>query len=79
MNQDLSNPGKLDIPLSWFLTIFTIMLLGMGIDYLAYALDVLNGRVMMLFIFIIGIDSVFLTAILSWAKYKGVPVMRRRR
>ncbi|MCP8307313.1 MAG: hypothetical protein H3Z53_09730 [archaeon] len=70
---------KLDIPLNWFLTVLIIMLIGMVIDFALFSVNLITTRVMTLFVFILGIDSVFVVLILSWAKYKGVPVRKREK
>jgi hypothetical protein len=69
---------RLDIPLSWFLSVLLIMSIGLTIDLLLYQTSLINARVMVLLIFILGIDSVFVTVMLGWIKYRGITIRKER-
>jgi len=69
-------PVKLNIPLNWFLTILILMLIGVFIDFALFLMNLINARIMTLFVFILGIDSVFVILMLSWVKYRGILVRK---
>lgn len=69
-------PVKLNIPLNWFLTILILMLIGVFIDFALFSMNLINARIMTLFVFILGIDSVFVILMLSWVKYRGILVRK---
>ncbi|NWG09215.1 MAG: hypothetical protein HXX80_02710 [Nitrososphaerales archaeon] len=69
---------RLDVPFRWFLSVLLIMSIGLAIDFFLYQTSLINVRVMVLLIFILGIDSVFVTAMLGWIKYKGMTIRKER-
>jgi len=72
-------PVKLNIPLNWFLTVLVLMLIGVAIDFSLFSINLINARIMTLFVFILGIDSVFVILMLSWVKYKGTFIRKKEK
>lgn len=67
------------MPLGWFLTVLVLMLIGVAIDFSLFSINLINARMMTLFVFILGIDSVFVIFMLSWIKYRGTLIRKNEK